>query len=373
MTRSPKKREVLFGALLGIGATLALVLGLGVLAGAGAAASAAVPANTSPPTIKGTPQAGKKLTGDKGEWSGSPTSYKLFWTRCDKVGASCANISGATAATYTLTSADIGNTLRFKVTATNADGSASASSVPTAVIVAAAAKPGPANTSAPTITGTPRVGEKLTGDRGHWSGGSITYKYFWTRCGAAGNGCSNIGGATATTYTLISTDVGNTLRFKVRATNANGSTTATSAATAVVTAIAKPPATGCPAGSGPVQASQVTSPARLLIGGQQASPSIVHRRTRQLTLRYHVTACGGRPVQGALVYATAIPFQQLTIPREQPTASDGWARLDFRMLGGFPVSSKQQLIAVFVRARVSGQDILGGISTRRLFSVPVRQ
>jgi hypothetical protein len=363
---------VLLGALLGIGVTLASVLGLGVLAGAGTAANAATPANTSPPTITGTPQEGKKLTGNKGEWSGSPTSYKLAWTRCDKVGGSCANISGATTATYTLTSADIGNTLRFKVTATNADGSASASSVPTAVVVAAAAKPGPGNTSAPTIAGTPQVGQTLTGDKGKWSGGSLTYKYFWTRCDATGKGCSNISDATATTYALTSTDVGNTLRFKVEATNANGSTTATSAATAVVTAVAKPPATGCPAGSGTVQASQVTSPARLLIGGQQASPSIVHRGTRQLTLRYHVTACGGRPVQGALVYATAIPFQQLTIPPEQATGSDGWARLDFRMLGGFPVSSKQQLIAVFVRARVSGQDLLGGISTRRLFSVPVK-
>ncbi len=217
------------------------------------------------------------------------------------------------------------------------------------------------------------MGEKLTGDRGHWSGSSLSYKDFWTRCDADGKGCSNISDATATTYTLTSTDVGNTLRFKVEATNANGSTTATSAATAVVTAVAKPPATGCPAGSGTVQASQVASPARLLIDGQQANPSVVHRNTGQLTLRYRVTACGGRPVQGALVYATAIPFQQLTIPPEQPTASNGWARLDFRMLGGFPVSSKQQLIAVFVRARVSGQDILGGLSTRRLFSVPVRQ
>ena len=115
----------------------------------------------------------------------------------------------------------------------------------------------------------------------------------------------------------------------------------------------------------------MTSPARLLIDQQQTSPSVVNRGTQQLIVRYHVSACGGRSVQGALVYATAVPFNQLSIPAEQTTNSDGWAELDFRMLAGFPVSSNQQLIAIFTRARKSGENLLGGISTRRLFSVHV--
>ena len=76
-------------------------------------------------------------------------------------------------------------------------------------------------------------------------------------------------------------------------------------------------------------------------------------------------------MQGALVYATAVPFNQLIDPTREPTNSSGWAELDFRMLAGFPVSSKQQLIAIFARARKSGENVLGGISTRRLFSVQV--
>ena len=145
--------------------------------------------------------------------------------------------------------------------------------------------------------------------------------------------------------------------------------------TAVIkTATAPPPpapATGCPAGSGPANVADVKPPARLLIDAQQASPSVVRRDTQQITLRYHVANTCGQTVQGALVYATAVPFNQLNIPSEQPTGQDGWAELSFRTLAGFPASPRQQLIAVFVRARKSGESLLAGISTRRLFSVRV--
>ena len=136
-----------------------------------------------------------------------------------------------------------------------------------------------------------------------------------------------------------------------------------------------PPAvsTGCPAGTGTIQVADLRSPARLLIDVQQASPSVATPGTQQLIIRYHVSACGGRSVQGALVYGTAVPYNQLAVPREQATDGNGWARLDFRPLVGYPVSSKQQLIVFFVRARKSGENVLGGMSTRRLFSVHLNQ
>jgi hypothetical protein len=239
----------------------------------------------------------------------------------------------------------------------------------------AASAAAPTNTSPPTITGTAEEGQTLTGNRGEWSGTVSEFSYFWMRCNKNGNECVNISNATRSTYTVRHADIGNTLRFKVRAQNADGRTFASSAPTAVVTASTSPPqppsGTGCPAGSGTIQVTDLAPPARLLVDAQQSNPSVVTGGTQQVTLRYHVSACGGRSVQGALVYATAVPFNQLSIPAEQPTASDGWASLDFHMLSGFPASPHQQLLAIFVRARKSGENPLGGISTRRLFSVPV--
>jgi hypothetical protein len=243
---------------------------------------------------------------------------------------------------------------------------------------AAASSVKPKNASPPTIAGTPQDGSTLTATRGEWDNSPTDYNYFWMRCGKSGGSCGNISGAHALTYTLRSNDVDNTLRFRVDAKNADGTTSAASVPTAVITAATKPtpptpapPATGCPSGTGPVAIANVSSPAILLIDQQQTDPQVVNGGTQQLIARYHVSACGGRSVQGALVYATAVPFNQLSIPPEATTNSDGFAELDFRMLSGFPVSPKQQLIAIFARARKSGENLLGGISTRRLFSVRV--
>ena len=98
----------------------------------------------------------------------------------------------------------------------------------------AATQTAPANTAPPTITGTASVGQTLTAENGTWTNSPTTYQYQWLRCGATGESCVGIPGATAKTYLVVAADRGHTLRVRVTAVNADGAVNARSAQTAVV-------------------------------------------------------------------------------------------------------------------------------------------
>jgi hypothetical protein len=235
----------------------------------------------------------------------------------------------------------------------------------------AARQVAPVNTVPPSISGTAQQSQTLTASNGTWTGtGTITYRHQWLRCNRSGNGCSDISGATERTYMVRGADVDRTIRVRVTASNNDGSTSATSAPTAVVTR-STPGATGCPTGTGGVNVTALSPPARLSVDGQSLAPSPVGRSAQALTVRFRVSACGGRPVQGALVYVTATPYNQFNIPPEQATGADGWAQLSMSRARAFPASPRQQLLVLFVRARKQGENPLGGVSTRRLVSFPV--
>lgn len=239
----------------------------------------------------------------------------------------------------------------------------------------ASSKVAPSNTAPPTISGTTQSGSTLTASTGTFTGTTpLTYTYVWSRCDASGSSCSTISGATSNTFALQQVDVGTTLRVAVTATNSDGSDHATSVPTAVITAPAAAPtpaATGCPSGTGTIAIADLSPPARLAIDQQTVTPGVVTPASTTIVTHFRVTACGGRPVQGALVYATAVPFNQYTVPPEGSTGADGTVNLTMTQQSGFPAARQQQLLVVFVRARKAGDDLAGGISTRLLVSFPV--
>jgi hypothetical protein len=139
--------------------------------------------------------------------------------------------------------------------------------------------------------------------------------------------------------------------------------------TAVVARAA--PATGCPSASGTAPVDAVTPPARLVIDQYEVTPSVVTRSTGSVAVRFHVSDTCGQPVQGALVLATTVPYNQFSIAPEQPTDANGWAQLQLQRLSGFPAARRQQLLVLFARARKPGEKLLAGIAARRLVSTSV--
>ena len=185
------------------------------------------PHNILPPSILGRAVDGAVLTAAEGTWGGTPPfTYGYQWLRCS-YGGSCTTISGATGATYTLTSDEVGTRVFVAVTATNGAGSATAYSDETETVAPVA----PANITAPSIDGAPYLGADLGAEDGEWSGTQpMTYAYRWQRCDAA-DSCEDIEGATESVHTVTADDLKSRLRLVVTASNGAGSATAVSSLT----------------------------------------------------------------------------------------------------------------------------------------------
>jgi len=351
-----------------------LVLSLLAVAGiAAAGALAAAPQNQTAPAIEGKAMVGQTLTADKGEWSGNPTDYTYRWQRCDNDGQSCGDIDNATAKTYKLTDADVGNTVRAQVTAKNSDGNATAGSKVTDVISGNAS---PRATAQPSISGKAQVGETLTANPGKWAEGPATFTYQWQLCDKSGANCKDIAGATGSTYGIRSGDKDNTIRVQVTAKNLIGSTTANSAVTDAVSTGSTPTPNPTPVGvGGAISVTAVSLPDRLVISQIQFTPRVITNRSQPIVARFKVTEANqGKAVAGALVYALAVPSNQVTRVAEVQTASNGWATVTFQPRQALPMKAGAR-VNFFVRARKSGENPLAGVSTRRLVSVgihPVR-
>jgi hypothetical protein len=73
--------------------------------------------NSSSPYIAGTLAVNSPTSANPGSWSANVTTYAYQWNRCDKKGANCTAIPGATRSTYTPGTADAGYPLTVTVAA----------------------------------------------------------------------------------------------------------------------------------------------------------------------------------------------------------------------------------------------------------------
>ena len=243
-----------------VGKTIRVAVSASNSVGAGSATSAQTapiagikPSNTSAPTIAGAAEAGGLLTASIGGWEGStPRSYAYSWELCRSGGGDCQPLSGGITSSYRVLNSQLGLTLRVIVTASNAAGGKSATSAATAIIVAGP----PVNTVLPGIFGAAQAGQSLSASTGAWAGSEpFSYTYQWQSCNGAGEGCSNVSGASSSSYVLASSNVGSTLRVIVTVKNSVGSEVATSPASAVV-AVRAPSNTQLPGVTGTAQEGQ---------------------------------------------------------------------------------------------------------------------
>jgi hypothetical protein len=354
------------------------------------------PRNTVEPSVSGTPAVGRVLSGSIGTWAGATLSFAQQWVRCGADGglpdgSNCTPISSATSSSYTLVSDDLGQRIRFRVTATNSLGTQTAASNATAAVSTSTTtttptQQAPRNSVLPSILGSANVGATLTASVGLWTGTApLLYAYQWMRCDADGSiaSCTDITGATSTQLVAASADQGRRLRVEVTARNTLGTATATSNATAQVQAAGsggtpttpttpRPPANlpsgaiRLPSGTYSVPVTSVSAPERLVAGAFAFTPETVRSRERPIVLRVRVVDTRGYAVRDALVFVRSTPLVTSS-PGEVRTGRDGWASVRMTPQADFPLDGNS--VQFFIRVRKESDKLLEGVSNRRLVQV----
>lgn len=237
-----------------------------------------------------------------------------------------------------------------------------------AVVTMAEAQPAvvPDNTEAPAVVGTPQDGEILAAKDGEWSGTDpMTFTYQWQACDGAGANCANISGATAKIYRVATTDVGKRLRVMVTARNTSGSQTA--AAPASSPAIHPTGATRIADGRYSIPVTSVKDPYRLIISGVEFAPTVLRSRA-PFTGRFRVTDNRGYVVRDATVLVTGVPLGWIQQPAEAKTTVDGLVTFQLQPTPFLRLVRSGSMV-MFIRARKEGDNLLAGISSRRLVRV----
>ncbi len=321
----------------------------------GGAPSLDPPLNTAAPQLDGDARVGQTLTATTGTWLNSPTSYAFAWSRCDTGGGTC-TATGVTTASYPLTGADAGATLRATVTATNASGARTSSSPPSSIVLAPAV-----NTARPSVSGEPVHGATLTAQPGTWDVTPTGYAYAWERCD--GDTCTPIDGASSSAYVLSAADVGHAVRVLVTAQVAAGSGQARSASTSVV----RPSImlTGTPAGLdfGTVPARERSAAQSITVTNTGLDATRVTNYVSGASFPYGASTCAQRVLGAGESCTVAIEFRApATVgPADDTFVLSAQGVADVRVPLHATVSAQRQITGRVLDDDAGGAPIAGAI------------
>jgi hypothetical protein len=185
------------------------------------------PAATTTLSIRGNAISGQTLTMAQPIWVGTPApTYSYRWYRCDTAintqtiqqPKNCV-LATEGSSSYELTNRDFGKYISSGVIATNAHGEVLVFSKSTNKIESA---PIEVFGQGVRIAGSALVGQTLSAVRGSWVGTSpIALTYQWMLCTDARStdSCTNISGATRSTYRILDSQKGQVIRVKEFAKN----------------------------------------------------------------------------------------------------------------------------------------------------------
>ena len=172
---------------------------------------------TTPPVLSGTPEVGGTLTASETDFNLTPTEIDHTWYRTDDDGVE-EEIDGADGTEYETTADDAGHVVHYEIRA-SLDGGPMISAATEGIAIDERTDPEPdlAVTEAPTLTGTPRVGETLTATAAGFNrpAHELQVRHVWYRTGAGQE--QSIDGATGLTYVVTAADAGHTIRYETQA------------------------------------------------------------------------------------------------------------------------------------------------------------
>lgn len=202
---------------------------------------------------------------------------------------------------------------------------------------------------------------------GNWAAGSaISYTYNWVWSDGRGN-WTPIPGATQSTYTVTSADVGKAIFVQVKATNASGQY---NFANSPETPIVQSPGASTTGGQTTIQVTAVTPPNRLSLKYVSSTPATLSLRG-SVVAKFQVTDIYGSPVQGAIVGIVGVPFGGIAGVIPQSTGTDG--TVSFKLSPSKTTAKTPGgAVGLFAKAIKPG-DSEPGVSDAQLVKLPFSQ